>query len=64
MFVQLGMGAGNHLQYEIEESFAQIGEIMEELDQEDKLREEWLSEMEESEIEDHEILTDKWHFGL
>ena len=62
--LNLDVGFGNHAMYELEESFARVGEILEELDEEDKLREEWLSEMEESEIEDHEILTDKWHFGL
>ena len=63
--LNLDVGFGNHAMYELEESFARVGEILEELDEEDRLRDEWVNEMVEAEQEDYKLMIeDRWKFGL
>jgi len=61
--LNLNIGAGNHAIYELEESYARVGEILEELGKEEELKDDWAdSEMEE---EDYKIVKeDRWIFGL
>ena len=60
--LDLNIGAGNHMRYEIEESFAKISEIMEDLDREAEEYSKWLEK--ESQEDDYEIMKDRWYFGL
>ena len=63
--LDVNIGAGNYVMYELEESFSRVGEILEELDEEDRLRDEWVNEMVEAEQEDYKLMIeDRWKFGL
>ena len=58
-------GLCSFVQHELEESYAQIGEIMEELQAEEDLRDAFMSEQEAEEEteEDYSINIDRWTFG-